>query len=494
MMERLRRVITVEPVLFFFMLGSFLQYLALQQLLYEKVCLFEINDTYVCQHLPAFKDEEIIVQKSTSYWLIILNVALAVPAIFSTIMLGSWSDRVGRRAPMILPCIGSVVNGVCLLFSALYMDLTIGIMILGSVLMGLLGAYPTLTSAVFSYLGDITQERSRTKRFGFLEAMTFGGSFIGVLTCGIVIDHLGFVAVFIYYIVCNILATLYIVLWLKESSELVKDDATRGSSMKDEVLHSGGTMDGVPQVQEDGTRSCGDSCMQLCRLRNLAEAFKTVARERPNTQRMQLILLISCLFIFQVIGTGENDTTVLYLKKEPLNFTSSQISYYSGTKSGLQTLTLFTLMPCLHWLSVPDCFIAVGALCFRMSGYVVFGLARTLWQVFIVTFLLAPSGLPAATTRAMMSKIVSPAEQGSLFALTAALETVTGVVATIVFNALYPATLHIVGGGFVFILMGTILLIPACLLMVIWYVQKQGVPYQTYQEGNGSPTDLYGDT
>ena len=58
-------------------------------------------------------------------------------------------------------------------------------------------------------------------------------------------------------------------------------------------------------------------------------------------------------------------------------------AYYSGTKSGLQFLTLLTVMPLLHLTGIHDCVVAVVAVGFRMGGYVMFGLARTLWQVFI---------------------------------------------------------------------------------------------------------------
>ncbi|XP_063957615.1 proton-coupled folate transporter-like isoform X2 [Lytechinus pictus] len=496
-MNWLRRNLTVEPVLFFYMLGSFLQYLALQQLLLEKVCFQEVNDTVICANLSAYKDEEETVQKRTSYWLIVLNLALTVPSVISTLVLGAWTDRVGRRVAMVLPSLGAVINGVCLIFSAIYLELSVGIMILGSVIMGVLGAYGTILAAVFSYLGDITKERTRTRRFGFLEAMTFTGSFVGLLTCGIVIDNLGYVAAFIYYICCNTVVVLYTLLWLRESSSYAVSQGLYTSKPTNDALQSGetdpgGTNEVFPKLDEERGWSCKISCLQLCQLQSLGKSFITVGRERPNKQRVQLILLLICLFTFQLVGTGENDTTVLYLKKAPLSFTSSQISYYSGSKSGLQSLMLFTLMPLLHLCGVHDCFIALGGLCFRMSGYVVFGLARTLWQVFTVPFLLSPAGLPAATTRAMMSKIVVSSEQGSLFALTASLEMITGLLASLIFNALYPATIDIIGGGLVFILMAAILILPALLLIVIWRIQKLTIAYVEYNEGNA--TNIYGDT
>ena len=309
----LRRNLTVEPVLFFFMLGSYLEYLALQQLLYEKVCIKEIDNATICKNLSAYKDEEKTVQTSVSYWLMLLNVALTVPSCISTLVLGAWTDKVGRRVAMVLPSLGSVLNGICLIFSAVYMDLTIGIMILGSVLLGIVGAYPTLTAAVFSYLGDITKEQTRTKRFGILEGMTFGGSFVGQLTCGIVIDHLGYTAVFIYYIICNAVVILYVLLWLRESAQHARSDVSETHArsdvsatnvLKDDALHTCSTDEDGASLNEYEGWSCSRSCIQLFHLGNLVKSFVTVGRERPNRQRLQLILLLCCLFTFQLVGTG----------------------------------------------------------------------------------------------------------------------------------------------------------------------------------------------
>lgn len=295
-----------------------MEYLALQQLLIEKVCFQEINDTVICANLSAYTDENKIVQTRTSYWLIALNLALTVPSVLSTLVIGAWTDKVGRRVAMVLPSVGAALNGVCLILSAIYLELSIGIMVLGSVLLGLLGAYATIIAAVFSYLGDITKERTRTRRFGFLEAMTFAGSFVGLLTCGLIIDNLGYVAVFIVYISCNAVVVLYVLLWLIESSSYVASQGSYTTKATNDALQSGetepsGTDDVVPKLEEERGWSCKRSCVQLCQLKSIGKSFLTVGRQRPNKQRVQLILLLCCLFTFQLVGTGRKHQELSFM-------------------------------------------------------------------------------------------------------------------------------------------------------------------------------------
>nr|XP_032629658.1 proton-coupled folate transporter [Chelonoidis abingdonii] len=65
--------------------------------------------------------------------------------------------------------------------------------------------------------------------------------------------------------------------------------------------------------------------------------------------------------------------------------------------------------------------------------------------------------------RAKLSKLVDEKDQGALFASVACVEGLCSLVATGVFNALYPASLHFMK-GFPFLFGAIILLIPAALI------------------------------
>ncbi|XP_033633695.1 proton-coupled folate transporter-like isoform X1 [Asterias rubens] len=465
-----RQNLTVEPVMLFYMLGSFLQYSALIQLMYLKLCQIEYNNTAACQNLTHHKDMEKYTQTAVSNWLIIINAFLTVSSIVSTLFFGAWSDRVGRRVTIILPTIGSIMNGIVMIFSATYTLSSPWYIVLATVLMGLSGSYPTLTTAVFSYLGDVTNADNRTMRFGILEAMTFVGSFIGHITGGVVIDHVGYIAVFGYYIACNLAVVLYTVLWLRESSTAAVS-ALDSRVLVDDIDSQVETELGRPDNTQKGI------CQELVRFENVKSALRVLTKKREHYGRLQIVLLIFCLFILQLVGEGFGDTIILFIKKAPLGFDASTVGFYQGLKSGVAALTLMIGMPLLRLTPLHDTVIAIVAFLFRSGSMIMIAFARDTTTVFLMTILYAPAGIPAAITRSLLSKNVGTNEQGGMFSLTGAMETMTTFLSSALFNALYSNTKDIVGGGFVFIVMAVLLIIPMLLMLWVRDLQKGSARY-----------------
>ncbi|KAG7171944.1 Solute carrier family 46 member 3-like 1 [Homarus americanus] len=99
--------ITVEPVLFLYMLSVFMLYPALQDLIYTKVCLKDYSKR-ICDNLhdPVNHVALDTVQTDSSHWVQGSTIMLAVPSIVTAQFLGSWSDTYGRKIPMLLPPVG----------------------------------------------------------------------------------------------------------------------------------------------------------------------------------------------------------------------------------------------------------------------------------------------------------------------------------------------------------------------------------------------------
>ena len=306
--DKARYTVTVEPVLMIFMLGNNLQYIAIQQLLYLKTCMIQYNNTDLCNNLNDHPDEEERVQSLTSYWLIILNGGLTVSSILSTLFLGAWSDRVGRKATMIIPCVGSLINAVILIFSANDIFMPTWYVVLGTVFLGLAGGFTLLISCVFSYMGDCTTSENRTTRFAILESMLSIGAFVGLLTVGPVIDNVGFVAAFSYYIGCNAVVILYIMVWLPESlpSKAKPLPTTNGISEYDDNKELVDDLDGrvESELGHVGNRRT-HFCAEFFRVENMKGAVRTVTMRRPHYQRLQIWLMVICMAIFQFVGSGK---------------------------------------------------------------------------------------------------------------------------------------------------------------------------------------------
>lgn len=57
------------------------------------------------------------VHKKAAQNILLVNLALALPAIFMSCFLGSWSDKKGRKGPMLMASIGSSLDALIILIA-----------------------------------------------------------------------------------------------------------------------------------------------------------------------------------------------------------------------------------------------------------------------------------------------------------------------------------------------------------------------------------------
>ena len=256
------RQITVEPVLFTFMLSMFMTFPLLQQLAFKKICQNDFG-TDACKNLT--KANEDTVQSKTSHWILYQSLAFTLPSILSSLIFGSWSDKVGRKFTLVLPLIGAVLQAVNSLLNVAYMSLDVNFLIIGVFLGGCFGGFATLLLSVFSYMADITDKASRTLRVGILESMIFLGGTVGELIGGVLVDHSGYMAAFGLAVSLNALAIIYTCFVLRESYS-------------------------PQEVQER-------NWVLLALPNHLKKVFHAVIKERPQHKRLSLFLLLGVFTI-----------------------------------------------------------------------------------------------------------------------------------------------------------------------------------------------------
>lgn len=81
-------IVTVEPVLFMYMLATFMQYSVFQDLVYQKTCHHNFNAS-VCHNLNNNSYALDVVQEQSSHWILGSTAALTIPSIIVANYLGS---------------------------------------------------------------------------------------------------------------------------------------------------------------------------------------------------------------------------------------------------------------------------------------------------------------------------------------------------------------------------------------------------------------------
>ena len=161
--------LTIEPVVFLYLISVGLTYVIRPNLLLEKACRIKLNLTEdICNNITENKGNLTLVQKEVADYERTLSLAATFPRVAFTLLAGPWSDRHGRKFLIIIPIIGQALTALTFLlnvrffdslpFEALYMEYVNELS--GNFVVYYLGEY--------SYMADITTPGERTARLGKL--------------------------------------------------------------------------------------------------------------------------------------------------------------------------------------------------------------------------------------------------------------------------------------------------------------------------------------
>ncbi|KAM4625936.1 proton-coupled folate transporter [Polymixia lowei] len=446
--ERLRSIVTVEPVIFLYMTGTFLVIPAYQQMVISKTCsnLFG-QSSPTCSDLIKHPEEQAEVQSSSSLVFLFYTSVLSLLSVPPALLLGPWSDRQDRtnggslisrrRLVLLLPCFLSLASGGLLVAMALINQMGALWILMAAGLVGLSGGTSSLFLSSFSYIADLTASKggaNRTKRMAVAEAMIFVGGAIGFLLGGYLVQQYGPLSAFSSYCCCQFLSIVYILFWLRDPNP--------------------------PQLvtSTDGTGSFGNEHnITPGILSYTRRSVAVVFRKRAGQERLKLLLLIICTFLNNLVAVGESSVSLLYLSYEPRNFSTELYGIFHSVRMLLLGLVLLLVFPLLLKYISEQTLAKLSAL-FRTASLITMAFSTNKWMVFLVSVIGAPSGITQAVIRSLCSAIVEPQEQGAMFSFSASVEALCILLSGLLFNGLYPLTLMTVA-GMPFIVMATLTLV-----------------------------------
>ncbi|CAL1274743.1 unnamed protein product [Larinioides sclopetarius] len=267
--------ITVEPYLFFCLLGYTARLVSFQSLLMDRSCryIYEFDDS-ICRDLDKHVDEKLKSSVSGNNLYTGVMLLSSLPAAVVAIFLGPWSDKYSRKYPMIMSATGMFFEALATAILTFFPAISPIWYVVASITTGLSGGLIISMSSAASYVSDITDERSRSGRFAVFEFANILAIIIGNLVGGQIYKSYGYLEVMSISPVSFGCAILYSVIFIKE----IKPPITR---------------DRFCEVSRD-----------LLRLDNIKKSYDTCSKTRPGNIRLQIWLLIYISFFMRFIDMG----------------------------------------------------------------------------------------------------------------------------------------------------------------------------------------------
>jgi len=457
--------ITVEPVTFFYACAMILHTPVIQQYVYSRVAFSRglivsnyQSDASKCElalstESNSYRESRNYVQAEASLVHLGIVLSASVPSIVMALLLGAWSDKVGRKVVMLLPIVGGLIDTTCIL-AVMYTNLPVYALFVGSFINGMRGFFTTMILAVFSYVADITDESKRALRLGILEAIAFISGMISHLTSGWWIKHLGFKSPYWLILSLHICNLLYVLLFLPET---VKDAETK-------------------------------------RLKDLfdKEHFYRIIHLFTNAdlnKKWPLVGLMLASAFMMISSIGFGSVIVLYALDAPFCCSPIMIGYFLAESMLVQAigamLGFFILRKCISEMALTQIgFISI------ISSLLMLAFIKTNWLMFIVPLIGAFGGVCMPIIRARMSQLVVDHEQGALFAAVATVEIICTLIGAAVFNSLYSLTVqHFSFKGLCFLAMAMLMVVPSFIMgLISWHDRKIEAQKRTISIWNLSRT------
>ena len=381
--------ISVEPVFVFYMLCFSTYYVVLQNLMIEKACTVNLNETeIVCNNLedPVNVEIQNEVQKLVTNIKMYSSFCSTIPAFIFVSFLGPLSDSLGRRTPMILPFLGHVVIAGLLNLNVYCSWWPIEATLLESIWGFFGGGFATVSSLGYSYISDVSSAGNVMARISILDGLKMLSEPAGTYLSGILFNKfgqpLGYYIVFTTSGIFALLGVLYVIFFLKES--VVSNTKTTQ----------------VPL------------CSAL-KSKNPLSLVKVVGRPRQGLKRMMIVWSFCILTIHYL-----HDRSSLYLyTRKKFGWSEEQYTIYSSLDSLHSFSRAIIVTPFLSKvLNLHDPMIGMMGALSWVTYFAVTGLATQGWMMYLATGLSSIGGLTSTPIIALLCKLVEKDETGALMA------------------------------------------------------------------------------
>lgn len=443
------------------------------------------------------------VQANVATFMLMLNVIIGILSSYTAPKIGSLSDRYGRKKMLALASAGGVIAEIVTIFAAKFPE-TIHYqwLLFGAIFDGLTGSFTSGSVLSHAYTSDCTPPSKRGVAIGYLHACLFSGLAFGPLIAAYFIKFTGSIlSIFYVTLGCHIFFIICV-------GFIIPESVSKRRQLRAREQHREVTLERDQRTREWATAylasssssegRCGPirylwsffaspkyaNLLASIRSANPLEPLKVLSpKGRENTRaRRNLILLAVTDMIILGATMSSGQVTLLY-SEYMFNWGNFETSEFMSLVSLVRVFILLCLFPIINYIfrvrparkrrqesgaihetsagaDNLDVWILRIAIVSDVVGVIGYIFARSEALFVASGVITAFGGMGSATIQSMVSKQVPAERVGSILGAIGLLHALARIVAPVIFNGLYAATVKtfpqavfvVIGGLFTVVL------------------------------------------
>lgn len=386
-------------------------------------------------------------------------------------MMGSMSDRYGRKPLMMYGSIGGFIMEIITIIVGTHPE-TVSVywILLGSLLDGLSGSFTAGMALSFAYASDCTAPENRNTAFGYFHGALFLGVAFGPLMSGLFMKLAGTIMIAFYIALgCHVFFILYIITVVPESL-----------SKERQLIHR-------EKHQITRMETAKESWLTTIKKYNIFEPLWVLRPTGPGSSkalRRNLFLLAGIDTMMFGVAMGTMNIMLIYAQYR-FGWQEVGASMYLAAVNIARSLGLVLLLPLLTKLfrgpvaegsqghrgsDKLDVNIIRGSIVFDLVGYLGFALTPNGAIMVIAGLIASLGGIGSPTLQSSLTKHIPAHRTGQVLGASALLHALARVVAPTVFNLIYSSTVKIYA-GIVFLCLASVFVV---VFVMSFFVKTDG--------------------
>ncbi|ETN82107.1 hypothetical protein RB195_014201 [Necator americanus] len=408
------------------------------------------NATVICAQLSVHDDLQNIVEKDIASTKIFLQAASTVPTMITAPLIGTWSDKRGRKNPLLYTIFGfSIYMLLQLLATLTYEHINIYYWYFAAeFLIGLTGSVGSMFSTSLTIVTDDCRHKLRPGsstvpiRIGvasFLQSFgTCLGTF-GMTTLAVPANFPAssrkdsYIGAALIQFGSAALAWVYAFFMVRET-HFPLDDGYLYNRLNSQL-------DASPSVSSNTHVEQPKPLVK--KLQEYISALVDVlTQKRPGWTRC--CLMMSLFLIFVEFLAMDASLLFLYVKRRPFSWSDKLFSYFNLVRGVLFSVGMVVcplLLTLVHWLGKDSLMIIIGMAASAIS-FLMISLAHTTKEIFITTAFGVLCGGIAVGYRSFLPRMVPKEQTARLLTVCSIIMAFCPMISAAIFNSIFNATIE----------------------------------------------------